>query len=46
MILTTRRASGGLQQSPVTAGVDDAGRVVIASYPERPRYGTCAWTRR
>jgi PPOX class probable F420-dependent enzyme len=37
MILTTHRASGGLQQSPVTAGVDDAGRVVIASYPERAK---------
>lgn len=37
MILTTRRASGGLQQSPVTAGVDDAGHVVIASYPERAK---------
>jgi PPOX class probable F420-dependent enzyme len=37
MILTTRRPSGGLQQSPVTAGVDAEGRVVIASYPERAK---------
>jgi PPOX class probable F420-dependent enzyme len=37
MILSTRRPSGGLQQSPVTAGVDDAGRVVIASYPQRAK---------
>lgn len=37
MILTTTRPSGGLQQSPVTAGVDSAGRVVVASYPERAK---------
>jgi PPOX class probable F420-dependent enzyme len=37
MILTTHRGTGGLQQSPVTAGVDAAGRVVIASYPERAK---------
>jgi PPOX class probable F420-dependent enzyme len=37
MILTTHRNSGGLQQSPVTAGVDDDGCVVIASYPERAK---------
>lgn len=37
MILTTRRSDGGLQQSPVTAGVDAAGRVVIATYPERAK---------
>jgi PPOX class probable F420-dependent enzyme len=37
MLLTTRRASGGIQQSPVTAGVDAAGRVVVASYPERAK---------
>lgn len=37
VVLITRRADGGLQTSPVTAGVDDAGRVVIASYPERAK---------
>jgi PPOX class probable F420-dependent enzyme len=37
MVLTTHRASGGLQLSPVTAGVDDRGRIVIASYPERAK---------
>jgi PPOX class probable F420-dependent enzyme len=37
MILSTRRPSGGIQQSPVSAGVDDSGRVVIASYPERAK---------
>jgi PPOX class probable F420-dependent enzyme len=37
MILTTRRAGGGLQVSPVTAGVDTAGRIVVATYPERAK---------
>src|SRR3954451_7432916 len=37
VVLITRRADGGLQTSPVTAGVDDAGRVVISSYPERAK---------
>jgi Pyridoxamine 5'-phosphate oxidase len=35
MVLTTFRADGSLQSSPVTGGVDDAGRIVIASYPQR-----------
>jgi PPOX class probable F420-dependent enzyme len=34
-ILTTRRASGGLQLSPVTCGVDAAGRIVVSTYPQR-----------
>ena len=37
MILTTFRQSGGVQSSPVTAGVDAQGRIVIASYPERAK---------
>jgi PPOX class probable F420-dependent enzyme len=37
MVLTTQRASGGVQSSPVTAGVDDQGRIVISSYPERAK---------
>ncbi|MBO0679860.1 PPOX class F420-dependent oxidoreductase [Mycolicibacterium sp. S2-37] len=37
MILTTFRADGSLQSSPVTAGVDDSGRIVIASYPQRAK---------
>jgi len=37
MILITRRADGAPQTSPVTGGVDDQGRVVIASYPERAK---------
>jgi PPOX class probable F420-dependent enzyme len=37
MILTTFRADGSLQSSPVTGGVDDQGRIVIASYPQRAK---------
>src|ERR1700752_1193568 len=34
MVLTTFRADGSMQSSPVSGGVDDAGRIVIASYPQ------------
>jgi PPOX class probable F420-dependent enzyme len=37
MVLTTRRRDGAPQLSPVTGGLDDAGRIVIASYPERAK---------
>ena len=37
MILITRRLDGSPQASPVTAGLDAEGRVVIASYPERAK---------
>lgn len=37
MVLTTYRKDGSLQSSPVTAGVDEQGRVVIASYPQRAK---------
>ncbi len=37
MVLTTFRADGSLQSSPVTGGVDAAGRLVIASYPQRAK---------
>jgi PPOX class probable F420-dependent enzyme len=37
MILLTRRRDGGPQASPVTAGVDDAGRIIVSSYPERAK---------
>jgi PPOX class probable F420-dependent enzyme len=37
MILITRRRSGGPQASPVTAGVDADGRIVISTYPERAK---------
>ena len=37
MMLTTFRTDGSLQSSPVTGGVDEQGRVVIASYPQRAK---------
>ena len=36
-VLVTRRATGELQMSPVTCGVDDAGRIMIATYPRRAK---------
>ena len=36
-ILTTTRASGGPQLSPVTCGLDTEGRVVISTYPKRAK---------
>lgn len=35
--LVTRKGSGGLQASPVTCGVDEQGRVVISTYPQRAK---------
>lgn len=37
LILGTRRRDGRIQLSPVTGGVDDAGRIVVSSYPERAK---------
>ena len=37
MILLTQRADGSPQASPVTGGVDDSGRIVIATYPDRAK---------
>ncbi|MEU0496969.1 PPOX class F420-dependent oxidoreductase [Mycobacterium sp. NPDC006124] len=37
MVLTTFRSDGSPQSSPVTGGVDEAGRIVIASYPQRAK---------
>ena len=37
MVLTTFRSDGSLQSSPVTGGVDEQGRIVIASYPKRAK---------
>jgi PPOX class probable F420-dependent enzyme len=37
MLLITQRSDGTPQASPVTGGVDDSGRLVIASYPERAK---------
>jgi PPOX class probable F420-dependent enzyme len=36
-ILVTTRAEGWPQLSPVTMGVDDLGRVVVSTYPERAK---------
>ncbi len=35
--LVTHRRSGGLQMSPVSCGMDDQGRVVISTYPQRAK---------
>jgi PPOX class probable F420-dependent enzyme len=37
MVLLTRRADGRPQASPVTGGVDDSGRIVVSTYPERAK---------
>ncbi|MFQ1002966.1 PPOX class F420-dependent oxidoreductase [Modestobacter sp. SSW1-42] len=36
-LLMTRRADGSPQLSPVTCGVDEAGRVVVSTYPQRAK---------
>jgi PPOX class probable F420-dependent enzyme len=36
-ILITERSDGSPQASPVTGGVDDSGRLVISTYPERAK---------
>ncbi|GLB65357.1 PPOX class F420-dependent enzyme [Dietzia sp. NCCP-2495] len=36
-VLITRRASGGLQSSPVTCGIDAQGRLTVATYPQRAK---------
>ena len=35
--MITTRADGRPQASPVSCGVDDEGRIVIATYPERAK---------
>jgi PPOX class probable F420-dependent enzyme len=37
VIFSTMRADGTMQASPVTAGIDDGGRLVIATYPKRAK---------
>ncbi|NAZ84197.1 TIGR03618 family F420-dependent PPOX class oxidoreductase [Kineococcus sp. R8] len=37
VVLLTHRADGSPQLSPVTAGLDDDGRIVVATYPERAK---------
>ena len=36
-VLLTTRSDGSPQVSPVTGGVDDSGRLVITTYPERAK---------
>ncbi len=37
MVLVTTRKDGWPQTSPVTGGLDDQGRIVVSSYPERAK---------
>ncbi len=37
LVLVTERQDGRPQLSPVTGGVDDQGRIVVSSYPERAK---------
>jgi PPOX class probable F420-dependent enzyme len=37
LVLLTRRRDGSPQLSPVTGGVDEAGRIVVSTYPERAK---------
>ncbi len=37
VILLTTRRDGRPQASPVTAGIDDEGRMVVATYPQRAK---------
>ncbi|WP_299529402.1 PPOX class F420-dependent oxidoreductase [uncultured Streptomyces sp.] len=36
-VLTTARSDGRPQSSPLTCGVDDSGRIVVSTYPERAK---------
>jgi PPOX class probable F420-dependent enzyme len=36
-IVVTRRSDGGEQTSPVTLGIDDQGRLLVSTYPERAK---------
>ena len=36
-VLLTDRADGSIQASPVTMGVDEEGRIVVSTYPERAK---------
>jgi PPOX class probable F420-dependent enzyme len=36
-ILLTAKTDGRVQGSPVTCGVDDSGRIVVSTYPERAK---------
>ena len=36
-LLITTRADGAAQASPVTCGVDESGRIVVSTYPQRAK---------
>jgi PPOX class probable F420-dependent enzyme len=44
--LVTRRRDGSLQISPVTCGVDESGRVVVSTYPQRAKAANARRDRR
>ena len=46
MMLTTFRTDGSLQTSPVAGGVDELGRIVISSYPQRAKSANIRRNRR
>jgi len=37
MVVITRRQDGSPQASPVTGGLDEQGRIVVSTYPERAK---------
>lgn len=37
VVLTTVRSDGGVQSSPVTAGIDPDGRLAVSTYPQRAK---------
>jgi len=39
ILITHRRSDGGPQASPVACGVDEQGRFVVSTYPERAKAG-------
>lgn len=39
VVLTTTRSDGSPQTSPVTAGIDEQGRLVVSTYPDRAKAG-------
>ncbi|WP_211659073.1 PPOX class F420-dependent oxidoreductase [Phytoactinopolyspora halophila] len=45
-VLMTFRADGWPQASPVTCGVDDDGRIVVSTYPDRAKAGNVRKTPR
>ncbi|GAA2112678.1 TIGR03618 family F420-dependent PPOX class oxidoreductase [Microlunatus panaciterrae] len=42
MLVATTRSDGRPQMSPVSGGVDDQGRIVISSYPDRAKVRNAA----